>query len=368
MRGYGTRQPFGTCPRRALCTHGRVHPLSGHSGRGIVDTLKKGIDSVKNFGTTILNQMPNADATGRPLFPGERHMPLQLKNGRMGIANYAGPGTQVVKRLQRGDPARTPVDKVAERHDVDFTLSANAPTVADQQRQIREADKRMVNKLNQIQRQGLDTNRNVRIARGIIRGKMKLEDLGLLRKDKYSGKLQKLPEASTRILEAARRRLQQDGYGRDDEPPLPGADLKDHVLKSLRKKKKQRAFVVRLNRQVMPGLCRKLRCRKVALASDTNASTPKQLARHMLPLLVRAKGVAPRPAVLKKLKARKLDRKLAQALASVKKGQSGTGFWKHFVKTFRKIVKPGAEAIGAAATVLGAPEFGIPLGLAGTAM
>lgn len=71
-----------------------------------------------------------ADVSGRPLFPGERQMPLQLPNGRMGIANYAGPGTQVIKRLQHGDPARMPVDKIAEPHDVDFTLSANAPTVA----------------------------------------------------------------------------------------------------------------------------------------------------------------------------------------------------------------------------------------------
>jgi hypothetical protein len=57
-----------------------------------------------------------------PGYPGELHAPLILESGKIGIANYAGAGTHVVKRLIRGDPPRTLVDKVAKRHDIDYIL------------------------------------------------------------------------------------------------------------------------------------------------------------------------------------------------------------------------------------------------------
>ena len=74
-------------------------------------------------------------------------MILQLKNGKNGVANYMGPGTEVVKRLKRGDPGRTPADMVAKRHDIDYTLASGSRDEASQLKQIRTADNRMINSL-----------------------------------------------------------------------------------------------------------------------------------------------------------------------------------------------------------------------------
>ena len=74
-------------------------------GEGILDTAKTIYDAGKKalsyaskasdfYGskpaTYLKNLLPNADETGRPSYPGERHAILKLPNGRMGTANYMG--------------------------------------------------------------------------------------------------------------------------------------------------------------------------------------------------------------------------------------------------------------------------------------
>ena len=114
------------------------------SGENFTDIMKsiynKGKDGVKflynnkgaivdayssELGNSIRNALPNSDDTGRPGFAGEKHAILKLSNGKYGVGNYIGPGTQVVKRLERGDPPRTQIDRVAMGHDIRYQLAKN---------------------------------------------------------------------------------------------------------------------------------------------------------------------------------------------------------------------------------------------------
>ena len=83
------------------------------------------------------------------LFEGEKHIPLIMPNGRVEIANWVGPSTQVIPRLKRGDKGKTATDFVAMRHDLDYSVASNLDD-------IRTADQRMINKLNKMQWKGLN--------------------------------------------------------------------------------------------------------------------------------------------------------------------------------------------------------------------
>ena len=142
-------------------------------------------------------------------------MVLKLKNGKSGMANYMGPGTQVLKRLERGDPGRTPADMVAKRHDVDFTLAQTAPNKQEQLKMARTADNRMVKSLKEIQKgkHGGDAFRNIQAGMRGIEAKMALENRGLLSPSKFAGDLKKFTPKETGLLMSARNDLEQKGYG-----------------------------------------------------------------------------------------------------------------------------------------------------------
>lgn len=173
---------------------------------------------VKNLSPT--EQGPNAN------YPGEKHGVLKLKPGRnhsYAIANWMGPGTQVLKRLEKGSQPRTEVDKVSKAHDIRYTL---AKDIDD----IRSADEKMVSKIDEIERKKSDSRFNIAQAR-MIKGKIALEKMGVLPRDKFSKSLgKKIPQKDRKILEKELKTLEQDGFG-----PLPGADSKigDSVRKSV---------------------------------------------------------------------------------------------------------------------------------------
>lgn len=106
----------------------------------------------------------------RPGFPGERHALLKVDGGLV-KGNYIGPGTQVMKRLRRGDRPVSEVDRVAKAHDLRYAIAKNT-------KDTRAADKKMVASVKQIKREGTDSRFNTAQA-DLIRAKMGLEDLGL---------------------------------------------------------------------------------------------------------------------------------------------------------------------------------------------
>jgi len=213
-------------------------------GEGIIDLAKKGYEKAKQgikaipklvgkasdlyeseMGTNIINAIPSSDDTARPKFAGEKHAILQLPNGKYGIANYMGPGTQVVKRIARGDPPRTLADKVAQRHDIDYSLASAMSSKEKQLKAVREADNRMINSLNRLEQGNLDAQKNIMLGKQIIKGKTIAEDLGILDKSKFAGDLEKMSDADRMKLMAKRASLSQEGYG------LPGQKLKQKLIK-----------------------------------------------------------------------------------------------------------------------------------------
>jgi hypothetical protein len=204
---------------------------------GQKDLIKKGAEMAADaygseLGTSIKNLLPSSDENARPSFAGERHAILQLPNGKYGTANWMGPGTQVIKRLKRGDPARTQSDKVAMRHDIDYTLAAGMKDKEAQHKAVREADQRMVASLNRIAQNKGDAQKNIFQGRRLIQGKMAAEDVGLLSKDKFAGDLKPISDQDTVLLMSKQAGLSQEGYGM-----LPGEALKMKLIKNMRRKK-----------------------------------------------------------------------------------------------------------------------------------
>lgn len=182
-------------------------------------------------GTAISNVIPNSDSLARDQFPGEKHALLKLSNGKMGRGNFMGPGTQVMKRLQRGDPGRTPSDSVAKRHDIDYMLAKNLGDV-------RTADERMIRSLKRIEENGLDSKFNTR--QGMLVGAKVLgEKLGALDRNAFSqlGSF-KNTAADVKLLKAARQQMTQEGYGasakkqRVSKKLPPGLKLRRKLLAS----------------------------------------------------------------------------------------------------------------------------------------
>ena len=208
------------------------------NGEGFMDVVRgifnKGREAYKSeTGTAIRNMIPSSDETARNGFAGEEHMILQLKNGKNGVANYMGPGTEVIKRLTRGDPGRTPADMVAKRHDIDYTLAQGARDTAGQLKQIRTADTRMINSLKKIQASRSDAGRNIQAGMRLIQAKNLAEDAGLMDKSKFAGSLAKISDPDKVLLMSNRASLTQQGYGLS----LPGGSLKQKLIKGINKKK-----------------------------------------------------------------------------------------------------------------------------------
>ena len=231
----------------------RNHDASKMGGSGIMDIARSILATgatvaavgsavstayTSQIATDLRNMLPDSDDTARPGFAGEAHAILKLPNGKNGVANYMGPHTNIIERIKRGDPGRTEVDKVSKAHDIRY---AKAKTFDD----IRNADNIMIKEVNQIAQNKSDNPRNIFVARAIA-GKVKLEDMGLLKKDAFSGDLSKKnisPENDALLTTA----LNQQGYGlklagqRGKGVILPGDALKIKLMKQIIKKKKKQS-------------------------------------------------------------------------------------------------------------------------------
>jgi hypothetical protein len=191
------------------------------------------ISNRSELGTAIKNIIPSSDETGRPAYPGEKHAILQLPNGKYGMANYMGPGTQVINRLKRGDPPRTKSDKVAMRHDIDYALAKGASNKDEQANQIRQADKRMVASLDRIANERGDNVKNIFQGRRLIQAKMLAEDTGAMKKGSFGGDLENINPDDKVLLMSKKAGLEQEGYG------LPAQALKMKLVRQMRKKKQK---------------------------------------------------------------------------------------------------------------------------------
>lgn len=347
-----------------------------------------------DIATSIKNALPSSDRTARPSFKGEVHGVLRLPNGKTGIANYLGPGTNIVKRLERGDPPRTLVDTVAKAHDIRYSLARN-------ENDIRKADNKMIDSVNKIQKNKSDAIQNILQAK-LIKGKVMAEDVGFLKRTAFSGDLKgPANDGDRRVLQSNLEDLEQSGYG----DHLPAAILKKKIFKFL-KKEKNKEILKEVNnnlegsanvvvKHVFPQLLKKLdiaikekdksKINKIIhkVYNDFGSTPSKNIAaisKTLLTLLVNTKmkgmGLTEKQKNMKTDeridsvlgdKKLKLQKMLSRVLMNIFKHKmksrdmGGTGFFDDFHKGFDKIFKPISTIAGTALSVLGYPEFGIPL-------
>lgn len=379
------------------------------SGKGIMEKAKYLYNKAKEFSNSetfakMLNAIPSSDESARPVFPGEHHAILQLPNGKNGIANFLGPGTQIIKRLERGDPPRTESDAVAKMHDINYELASGEPSLEDQLKSVRMADKRMVNSLERIERAKGDAPRNIFLGKNLIKAKMLGEDIGVLSKKEFAGPLVKLSDKEKDILLTNQSKLAQDGYGRK----RPGSDLKQMLIKKLGKPQTygvsssrtlpdSKAFqmlgsgddipdiVDVLKGKVLPNLVNKMGLQGSVSQNMINTVVDKtvsqsgniqdaivNLSKAVLPVIGMTKlkqvGLPPPQVAMgyKKIMVHKnkLLKHLSMGFVNSLKGKKGKGFWDDFTSAFSSILKPALSVLGVVADALGQPEIGIPLSIA----
>lgn len=361
-------------PRQSLNAWGLVSPSpSTQTGSGLIPSVARDAlkDVLKNPITSLVNAIPASDENARPLFPGEKHAMLQLPSGKMSVASFMGPNTNILARLTRGDPPRTNSDAVAQMHDIQYSLASAQPTKELQLQKIREADERMVKSLEKIK----DTAFNKNVGKRLIQGKMLAEDAGLLSREKFAGPLKKYSDSDMKLLTDNRDKLIQEGYGA--EKPV-GYDLKKKLIRSERRSKGKLPKGMRVEKalvgsgvaDMIPSLVQK------ALSKlGVKSSLPSQLLSKViemvkpklenvkLPEIVKVITKAITPIISSKyagltgsgyssvVKDKHSMNKLyghvsKYVLNSVRGKQLGSGFWKDFVKGVRMVLDPVAKIAG----------------------
>lgn len=403
--------------------HGRIpaRHSSGQTGQGYADILKSvynaGVKGAKflydnrekimeygkeaysgEVGTYLKNLIPDSDANARPGFAGEFHTVLELPNGKYGVGNYIGPGTNLTTRLKRGDPPRTAVDKVARAHDLRYATSSNAD-------EVRRADNIFISKVAELERKKADTSKNLTQAK-IMSAKVLAEDLGLLSKGSFSkfregAPVRNVSDSDMSYLKGELSAMEQEGYG-----ALPGEMLKLKLIKKMRKGSGKSSMKGRgtgkladlVSEKILPELFDKLKVKNplsksqtkllvdgamtMANFADSNGGVDKvanqiySISKSVMNLLThpsnlkQSGGAKSRNGGLSAAKHNSLLLKLSHGMTKAVKqhmkgtkgsGMSGGEWYDDFYSGFKSVFKPGAMILGTVADALGQPEIGIPL-------
>jgi len=158
----------------------------------------------KIFGGSILGDVYSSVSGQR--FKDERHVPLITEQG-IKLAEFAGPGTHIKYRIENNIKPLGAVDKTAKAHDIRYTLSKNVDDV-------RFADNKMISKLEEIDRKGLDYKLNVKAVKTAMKAKRLFEDVGVWDKGSFSDmKGAELSDSDKRLFESELNKLVQEGFG-----------------------------------------------------------------------------------------------------------------------------------------------------------
>ncbi len=128
----------------------------------------------EKLSNTIHGLNKSRNPNWRPGYPGEHHMRDPVSGIKM---NFAGPGTQIKKRLERGDPplnGKNSIDDCARTHDIAYH---NAKEIKD----VRKADQ----VFNKCVNKSTDSFLSKAIVRSLMKSKMLGEDMGLISKEKF---------------------------------------------------------------------------------------------------------------------------------------------------------------------------------------
>jgi len=158
----------------------------------------------KIFGGSILGDVYSSVSGQR--FKDERHVPLITDKG-VKLAEFAGPGTHIKYRIENNIQPLNAVDKSAKAHDIRYSLSKNVDDV-------RFADNKMISKLEEIDRKGLDYKLNVKAVKTAMKAKRLFEDVGVWDKGSFSDmKGAELSDSDKQLFESELNKLVQEGFG-----------------------------------------------------------------------------------------------------------------------------------------------------------
>lgn len=168
----------------------------------------------------------------RQKFKGEKHVPLYTEDG-FKVANFAGPSTAIEKRLKSDDPKIsqpvTLTDKTAMAHDIRYGLAESFDDV-------RYADNKMISKLQEIEKNGLDYKINTKVVKGAIKLKTLFEDITKIKGTfsgltKYGKRQQQLNDDEKRLYKNALLKLEQQGFGlMNKNKKIPDEALSDKFI------------------------------------------------------------------------------------------------------------------------------------------
>ena len=342
------------------------------SGEGIGDFFKKLLVKGQELGekasevysselgTALRNLIPDSDENARDGYAGEKHQILKLQNGKMGVANFSGPFTQVEKRIKRGDPPRTETDKIARAHDLRYLLANNREDII-------KADAKFIKKLNEARTSGKDDLVNIMPAMGLVGGKVIAQATGKLDKNKYATYNNKVDDP--KLMKAELDKMEQQGYG------LPRDKIMS-AMKNIKTNKNVRDNVKSIYSKL--GLNLDAVDKKEIGDIIRNASTPSQAGKMLMPILVRKKlihsGIEPEEihidGVMKHMP-KGIENKLGKMLKHKQGGKGymkGSGFWGDFKRGFTTVFKPASAVLSTVAGALGQPEIAIPLGIISKAL
>lgn len=163
---------------------------------------KKDKQSGKGIYDWTANKLFNAK-----LRVGEIHPPLYTPQG-FKFGSYIGPNTKIYDRLREGVEPVSMVDKVAQAHDIRYGQAKNSD-------HVRDADLKMIAKLDELWRTKGDYKFNILTGSLPIKLKMWAEDHGILNKGSFAsvGK-NKLSVEDDRIAKSKLSDLEQQGFGK----------------------------------------------------------------------------------------------------------------------------------------------------------
>jgi len=151
--------------------------------------------------------------TGSNIGKTEFHAP-QIVNGRIQLANYMGPGTDLYANIRNKKLPITKSDKISKAHDLRYD---RARTIQE----VRNADIKMVSKLKQLKKNKEDSKFNTNMGILPIQLKMWAEDNNLIKKGSFANIKKGVDESDIKLNNSTLLELEKEGYGKKKKKKNP---------------------------------------------------------------------------------------------------------------------------------------------------
>lgn len=169
------------------------------------------------------------DPKDQKLDEGEVHAVFKNKDGALARATFCGPGTSITKKVKKlvkkhnGDIKKaiaadnfiSESDKICMLHDLRYYIDGKDSD------KVRHADNKMLEKLKEAKQKG-ESKFNILPSELGIKAKVKLEDLGIMKKGSFAdgtAKDENSPE-DFELLVKVKKELEQQGYGQMKARPM----------------------------------------------------------------------------------------------------------------------------------------------------